>query len=94
MAENILALCAGVGTLELGIRIAVPDARTVCYVEREIYAAAVLAKRMQEGDLDDAPVWTDITTFDGAAWRGCVDILAAGYPCPVSYTHLTLPTKA
>ena len=81
MAENILALCSGVGTLELGLKLAVPDARTVCYVEREIYAVAVLAKRMQEGDLDDAPVWTDITTFDGTAWRGCVDILAAGYPC-------------
>lgn len=55
--------------------------RTVCYLEREAYAAAVLAARMEEGSLDGAPIWPDLLTFDGAAWRGAVDCIAAGFPC-------------
>lgn len=55
--------------------------RTVCYVEREAYAAAVLAARIEEGSLDPAPVWTDLLTFDGAAWHGAVDLVVAGFPC-------------
>ena len=30
---NILSLCAGVGGLDLGIRVAQPNARAVCFVE-------------------------------------------------------------
>jgi len=36
---------------------------------------------MSDGFLDEAPVWTDITTFDGKPWRGIVDIVTAGWPC-------------
>src|SRR5690606_3743056 len=46
---NVLALCAGVGGLELGIRIAEPGSRGICYIEREAYAAAILAARMEDG---------------------------------------------
>jgi len=55
--------------------------RTVCHVEREAYAAAVLAARMEEGSLDAAPVWSDLCTFDARAWRGKVDCIVAGFPC-------------
>lgn len=55
--------------------------RTVAYIEREAYPASVLATRMAEGSLDDAPIWPDLLTFDGAAWRGAVDCIAAGFPC-------------
>lgn len=41
-----LALCAGIGGLELGLRAVWPDMRTVCFVERDRYAALVLARRM------------------------------------------------
>lgn len=67
--------------LDCGIKLAIPTSRTICYVEREVYAAAILATRMEEGWLDLAPVWSDVTTFDGNPWRGTVDILAAGLPC-------------
>jgi len=50
-------------------------------VEREAACLEILATRMQEGSLDPCPVWTDARTFDGTAWRGAVDIVAAGYPC-------------
>ena len=45
---NVLSLFAGYGGLDLGIRLAVPGARTVGYVEREAYAAACLVARMEE----------------------------------------------
>jgi len=79
---NGLALCAGGGGLELGLSLALGDAyRTVCFVEREVYAASILVSRMAEGRLHQAPVWDDLTTFDGRRWRGCVDLLSAGFPC-------------
>lgn len=55
--------------------------RTVCYLEREAYAAATLAARCLEGSLDDPPVWSDLLTFDASAWHGAVDCIAAGFPC-------------
>lgn len=79
---NGLALCAGLGGLELGVRIATRGRhRVVGYVEREAYAAAALVARMEDAALDRAPVWDDLTTFDGAAWRGLVDCLTVGLPC-------------
>lgn len=76
-----LAICAGIGGLELGIHRVCPAYRTVCYVEREAYSAAVLASRMAQGQLSDAPVWSDVATFDPRPWRHRVDLVTAGYPC-------------
>ena len=79
---NGLALCAGVGGLELGLHIALGDSyRTVGYVEREASAVTTLVARMEDKALGFAPVWDDLKTFDGRAWRGRVDIITAGYPC-------------
>ena len=78
---NGLSLCSGVGGLELGISLAVPGYRTVCYVEREAYAAAVLVARMEDKALDAAPIWDDLATFDGRPWRGVVGLITAGIPC-------------
>jgi len=78
---NVLALCAGVGGLELGIKLSNPAARVVCYVEGETYAAAVLAARMEEGNLDPAPIWSDVESFDAVPWCGKVDLVTAGFPC-------------
>jgi len=78
---NGLALCAGIGGLELGIAAAVPGYRAACYVEREGYAASVLATRMEAGDLSPAPIYSDLRTFDGRPWRRVVDLVSAGYPC-------------
>ncbi|WP_417766706.1 DNA cytosine methyltransferase [Stappia sp.] len=76
-----LALCAGVGGLELGLHVAEPGYRTVCYVEREAFAAACLVARMADAALDQAPVWDDVATFDGRPWRGKVHLVSGGYPC-------------
>jgi DNA (cytosine-5)-methyltransferase 1 len=80
-SPKILSCCAGAAGLELGLKLALPAARTVCYIEREAYAAAILAARMEEKILDEAPIWSDVRTFDSRPWRKTVDIVTAGYPC-------------
>ena len=83
---RIASLCAGIGGLDLGLRLAEPRARTVVYVERDSYAAAALVARMADAALDDAPAWDDVASFDARAWRGAVDCVVAGFPCqPVSF---------
>jgi DNA (cytosine-5)-methyltransferase 1 len=74
-------LCSGYGGFELGFKLAGINARTVAHVERDTYAAATLVARMAEAHLDQAPIWDDLTTFDGQAWRGKVDCITAGFPC-------------
>lgn len=76
-----LSLCAGVGGLDLGIRLAESEARTVCYVEREAAAASIMVARMEDGWLHPAPIWSDLDTFDAGAWRGAVDCVVSGDPC-------------
>lgn len=55
--------------------------RTICYVEWDEYAAQIIQKRIQDGFLDDAPIWDNVFTFDGRPFYGLVDILSAGFPC-------------
>jgi|TARA_R110000744_G_scaffold5271_3_gene18604 DNA (cytosine-5)-methyltransferase 1 len=56
--------------------------RPVCYVEREITAAARLVARMEETRTHHkAPVWDDVGSFDGHPWRDRVHCITAGYPC-------------
>ena len=66
-AESLfgLSLCAGAGGLDLGLALAEPGYRAVGYVERDAFAAAVLVARMEDQTLDHAPVWDDLTGFDG-----------------------------
>lgn len=79
---NGIALCAGNGGLELGLKLALGEAyKAVCYVEREAYNARTLVARMEDAILDNAPIWDDIKTFRGKPWRGLVDIISAGFPC-------------
>lgn len=76
-----LHLCSGYGGFELGLRMAGVPCRTVLNIERDAHAAAVLVARMEDKALDRAPIWDDLTTFDGTAWRGRVDLITAGFPC-------------
>lgn len=85
LAVHSISLFSGVGMLDEGLRAGLEylgvSHRTVCHVEREAHAAAVLAARMEEGSMDAAPVWSDVCTFDAGAWRGSVDCVVAGFPC-------------
>jgi len=82
---NVLSICSGYGGIELGLR-SVINSVTVCYLENEASACAILASRIRDGSLDDAPIWTDIRTFDPEPWRGLVSLVAGGFPCqPFSF---------
>lgn len=86
-----ISLCAGVGGLDLGLHIAEPGYRTVCYVERNSFTAAALVARMADASLAPAPIWDDLKSFDGRPWRGRVHIITAGYPCqPFTLSGLRL----
>lgn len=78
---NVLSLFSGYGGLDLALEIAGVSVEPLCYVERSIQAAALLADRIEKGALAPAPIWSDIRSFNGAPYRGRVDILTAGYPC-------------
>jgi len=74
-----LALFAGAGGGILGGKLL--GWRTVCAVERDAYAASVLAQRQNDGCLEPFPIWSDVCTFDGGPWRGLVDVVSGGFPC-------------
>lgn len=78
---NHLSLCTGYGGIDLGLRRAIPNLRTVAYSEIEAFACANLVSKMEAGCLDAAPIWTDLKTFPWSDFRGKVDILSGGYPC-------------
>ena len=73
--------CAGYGGIQLGLRRAIPNLRTIAYSEIEAFAAANLVAKMEAGLLDAAPTWTDLKTFPCQEFRDRVDLLVAGYPC-------------
>ena len=78
---NGLALFAGVGGLELGIKQLIPSSRIICYVEGEAFSSSVLVSKMEEGILHEAPIWSDVRTFNGSIFSGKVDFISAGFPC-------------
>src|SRR5262245_45294906 len=77
-----VSLFSGVGGLDLGVKLACPAARCLLYVEGEIFACEVLAKCIEEGRLDDAPIWTDVRSIDYGPWRHQAGGVVAGFPCP------------
>ena len=58
-----------------------PNLRTVAYAEIEAFACENLLARMEGGQLDAAPIWSDLKSFPWESFRGMVDILTGGYPC-------------
>jgi len=78
---NELALFAGAGGGILGGKIL--GWRTVCAVEIDAYCRSVLLARQRDGCLDRFPIWDDVCTFDGTAWRGldvvCGDLASLGF---------------
>lgn len=78
-AVHELALFAGAGGGLLASRLL--GWRTVCAVEIDGYRRACLRARQDDGSLEPFPIWDDIRTFDGAPWRGRVDVVSGGFPC-------------
>jgi hypothetical protein len=66
-------------TSESGSLFRRPDAFVMSKAEAR--AASLLVRRMGEQALLQAPVWSDVRSFDGRPWRGVVDCVARGDPC-------------
>ena len=76
-----IGLCAGYGGIELGLKRAIPNLRSIALCEIEAFAIANLVSKMEAGLMDPAPIWPDLKTFPWEAFRDRVDILTGGYPC-------------
>lgn len=76
-----VSLCAGYGGIDLGLKRTIVNLRTIAFCEVEAFAVANLVSKMEAGQLDPAPVWSNLKTFPWSSFRGKVDILSGGYPC-------------
>ena len=78
-----LSLFSGAGGGLLGSKLL--GWTTVGYVENNDYCQKVLAQRIEDGILDQAPIFGDINGFieSGAAkkYKGFVDVVTGGFPC-------------
>ena len=76
-----LDLFSGIGGISLALRDYV---QTIAYCENNKFAQATLLSRMQDSQLDRAPIWDDVTTLDDsvlAQLPAPIDIILAGFPC-------------
>lgn len=74
-----LHLFAGIGGGILGG--ALLGHRCVAAVELDPYCRRVLEARQRDGCLEPFPIFRDVRSFDGRAWRGVVDVVCGGFPC-------------
>jgi DNA (cytosine-5)-methyltransferase 1 len=80
---NGLALFAGVGGLEIGVNLILPESRTVCYVEGETYNVEVLQNKIEKKQLEEAIIFSDVQSFGSVChlFSGKVDFITGGFPC-------------
>ena len=76
-----LSLCSGYGGIELGLGLAGIQFERVVYVEREAFAAANLAHKIETGELAPGVIHTDVKTFPYQRFRNCFDFITGGFPC-------------
>jgi DNA (cytosine-5)-methyltransferase 1 len=82
-----ISLCSGYEGIGLGLHRCIPNLRCIAYCEREAFATSNLVAKMEKGLLDEAPVFTDVTTFPWEQFAPYMagGILSFGWPCqPVS----------
>ncbi len=79
--QTYISLYTGGGGLDLGFRLANPDAVPLLYVERELPPAALVVDHIKAGLLDEAPVWADTGTLDCKPFADKVDWIIGGFPC-------------
>ena len=80
---NHLSLFTGAGGGELGAIL--NGWHTVGYVEWDDYCQRVLAQRIKDGILPEAPIFGDLRAFISEgyaeAYQGMVDVVSGGFPC-------------
>ena len=76
-----ISLCAGYGGIDIGLKRCLPTLRTILVSEIEAYAVANLVAKMEAGEMDPAPIWTDLKTLPLECIPKGTDILSGGFPC-------------
>lgn len=78
-----LSLFSGAGGGLLGTKLL--GWKAAGYVEFNSYCQKVLAQRIKDGYLDEAPIFSDIRAFNSEgyaeSYKGMVDVITAGFPC-------------
>jgi DNA (cytosine-5)-methyltransferase 1 len=77
---NYLSLFSGIGCNDIALHQFV-GWEAVCYVEKNPHCVLCLEARIREEVIADAPIWDDVTTFDGRPWSGFVHTIVGGDPC-------------
>lgn len=84
---NTISLFTGSGMLDTAVELALESigcaAVPLCYVERDSAAAAFIVARMEKAEMGEAPIWDDLSAFDGTIFRPymAAGILIASPPC-------------
>ena len=82
---NVLSLFTGAGGGEIAFQHLLDGFTTIGYVEIEDYCQRVIAQRIKDGLLDNAPIFTDIRTFIDSGccelYEGITEVVTAGFPC-------------
>ena len=65
----------------MGLELAGVQFGRVVYVEREAFAAANLAHKIETGELAAGVIHTDVKTFPYERFRDCFDLITGGFPC-------------
>lgn len=81
-SPTCISICSGILGLERGLKRAIGEFRTACYVEAEAMAIYNLVTQMEKGVLDPSIVWSDIKNFPAEFFSGKIHGITAGYPCP------------
>jgi len=76
-----ISLCAGYGGIDLGLKRAIGDLRTIAFSEIETFVTTNLVAKMEAGIIEPAPIWSNLKTFPWEQFCGKVDILSGGFPC-------------
>ena len=79
--STVLSLCTGYGGIERGLSLAGFEHRVLAHVEIEAFAIANLVAKMEAGQLDAAPIWSNLKTLPVDCFRDRVYLLTSGYPC-------------
>ena len=64
-----ISLCAGYGGIDIGLKRAIGAIRTIAFSEIEAYAVAQLVSKMEAGQMDACPVWSDLKTCPWELYR-------------------------
>lgn len=78
-----LSLFSGAGGGLLGTKLL--GWEHIGYVEFNSYCQQVIAQRIKDGLLNEAPIFSDIRAFNSegfaGSYKGLVDVITAGFPC-------------